>query len=280
MKSAKTLLALAILSISYSAQAFPLDFPNKQIDENAVKISELTKNLEAVQSNISKQLETLESLNNELGHIKNENLDALSSELAKVNSSTLELKKSLTTNDEGLKKLSGDLETRKDAIDDRLDTHGAKIKNMLSNKLNKDEFEGYSKDINDKLDKEIQDRKDHSGIFKKRLDKQAKAITNLNAQLEKTPQFQMATLNQRINQMDKKLERGLASSAALAGLVQPHGVNKINVTMALGMYRSSQALAAGVGYRANEHWTIRGGVATNTQNFQDFSANIGTGFEF
>ena len=68
-------------------------------------------------------------------------------------------------------------------------------------------------------------------------------------------------LNNRINQVNKRIDKGLASSAALTGLFQPYGVGKVNFTAGIGGYRSTQALAIGSGYRVNENTAIKAGVA-------------------
>ena len=68
-------------------------------------------------------------------------------------------------------------------------------------------------------------------------------------------------LNNRINQVNKRIDKGLASSAALTGLFQPYGVGKVNFTAGIGGYRSTQALAIGSGYRVNENTAIKAGMA-------------------
>lgn len=90
----------------------------------------------------------------------------------------------------------------------------------------------------------------------------------------------LAAQNSRLNKMDKKLERGLAANAALAGLMQPYNVKKFNITVGLGGYRSATAIAAGAGYRFSNNAAVRAGIATNTANFDDLSYNVSTAFEF
>ena len=90
----------------------------------------------------------------------------------------------------------------------------------------------------------------------------------------------LAAQNSRLNKMDKKLERGLAANAALAGLMQPYNVKKFNITVGLGGYRSATAIAAGAGYRFSNNAAVKAGIATNTANFDDLSYNVSTAFEF
>ncbi|AJI81101.1 adhesin YadA [Yersinia enterocolitica subsp. enterocolitica WA-314] len=68
-------------------------------------------------------------------------------------------------------------------------------------------------------------------------------------------------LDNRLDKLDTRVDKGLASSAALNSLFQPYGVGKVNFTAGVGGYRSSQALAIGSGYRVNESVALKAGVA-------------------
>ncbi|CND23626.1 trimeric autotransporter adhesin YadA [Yersinia enterocolitica] len=68
-------------------------------------------------------------------------------------------------------------------------------------------------------------------------------------------------LDNRLDKLDTRVDKGLASSAALNSLFQPYGVGKVNFTAGVGGYRSSQALAIGSGYRVNENVALKAGVA-------------------
>ena len=107
-----------------------------------------------------------------------------------------------------------------------------------------------------------------------------KANSDAIRDLKKLHASGMQNINSRINRMDKKLERGLAANAALAGLMQPYNVGKFNITVGLGGYRSATAIAAGAGYRFSNSAAIKAGIATNTANFDDLSYNMSTAFEF
>ena len=107
-----------------------------------------------------------------------------------------------------------------------------------------------------------------------------KANSDAIGNLKKIHASGMLNINNRINKMDKKLERGLASNAALAGLMQPYNVGKFNITVGLGGYRSATAIAAGAGYRFSNSAAVKAGIATNTANFDDLSYNVSTAFEF
>lgn len=219
-----------------------------------------------------------------------------------------------------------------DKLDDRSETNKLDIKNLKKNKVNKDDYELDKKNFDEKLDKEIADRKEHSKIFDKRTkdnqnnieaNKQAIAQTNEKVgaidnrvtsaegtiveygktleshtnklgtisttvdrhtvEIDELKELQysgMQNINNRIDKMDKKLERGLASNAALAGLMQPYNIKKFNVTVGMGGYRGTTAIAAGAGYRFSDSVAVRAGLATDTQDFSDLTYNMSASFEF
>lgn len=103
-------------------------------------------------------------------------------------------------------------------------------------------------------------------------------IQVLNQQVS-THSKQIERLNQRIEDLSKETQDGLAAQAALTGLFQPYNVGKLNVSAALGGYKSRTALAVGVGYRVNERVAIKAGLASNTRS-GDLAYNIGVNVEF
>ena len=89
-----------------------------------------------------------------------------------------------------------------------------------------------------------------------------------------------AAVNTRIDKLDDKMKKGFASQAALNGLFQPYNVGKFNVSAAIGGYDSEQAMAIGTGYRFNENFAIKAGVASDLGGFDHVTYNIGANFEF
>lgn len=73
-------------------------------------------------------------------------------------------------------------------------------------------------------------------------------------------------LEKGLAKTNKKINRGLASSAALTGLFQPYGVGKVNFTASMGGYGSSNAIAIGSGYRVTENAAIKAGLAYSGEN--------------
>ena len=89
-----------------------------------------------------------------------------------------------------------------------------------------------------------------------------------------------AAVNSRIDKLDDKMKKGFASQAALNGLFQPYNVGKFNVSAAIGGYDSEQAMALGAGYRFNENFAIKAGIASDLSGFDHVTYNVGANFEF
>ena len=89
-----------------------------------------------------------------------------------------------------------------------------------------------------------------------------------------------AAVNSRIDKLDDKMKKGFASQAAINGLFQPYNVGKFNVSAAIGGYDSEQAMALGAGYRFNENFAIKAGIASNLSGFDHVTYNVGANFEF
>lgn len=89
-----------------------------------------------------------------------------------------------------------------------------------------------------------------------------------------------AAMNSRIDDLDEEMKKGFASQAALAGLFQPYNVGKFNLSVALGGYESEQAMGLGTGYRFNENFAMKAGIATDVGGFDHLTYNIGANFEW
>lgn len=81
-------------------------------------------------------------------------------------------------------------------------------------------------------------------------------------------------LENQLSKTNKKIDRGLAASAALTGLFQPYGVGKINFTAGMGGSGSSQAIAVGSGYRINENAAVKAGLAYSGGNNVMYNASF------
>ena len=86
--------------------------------------------------------------------------------------------------------------------------------------------------------------------------------------------------DRRFNQLDKKIDRGLASAAAMSMLFQPYGVGKLNVTAGIGGYGSETAIAIGSGYRFDENKAIKAGVSSSTSSSSKLTYGASVNFEW
>ena len=89
-----------------------------------------------------------------------------------------------------------------------------------------------------------------------------------------------AAINSRIDNLDEEMKKGFASQAALNGLFQPYNVGKFNLSVAIGGYESEQAMALGTGYRFNENFAMKAGIASDLGGFDSVTYNIGANFEW
>ena len=87
-------------------------------------------------------------------------------------------------------------------------------------------------------------------------------------------------LNDRVDDLDNKVNKGFATNAALSGLFQPYGVGKMNLTAGVGGYKDESAVAVGVGYRFNDSVAVKGGVATSASNGSSTMYNASVNFEW
>ena len=87
-------------------------------------------------------------------------------------------------------------------------------------------------------------------------------------------------LDKNVANLRKETRQGLAAQAALSGLFQPYSVGKFNVTAALGGFKSDTAVAVGAGYRFNENFAAKAGLAVGTSSGGSASYNVGVNYEW
>ena len=87
-------------------------------------------------------------------------------------------------------------------------------------------------------------------------------------------------LDKNVANLRKETHQGLAAQAALSGLFQPYSVGKFNVTAALGGFKSDTAVAVGAGYRFNENFAAKAGLAVGTSSGGSASYNVGVNYEW
>uniref|UniRef100_A0A3B0MKH5 Adhesin YadA n=1 Tax=Arsenophonus endosymbiont of Trialeurodes vaporariorum TaxID=235567 RepID=A0A3B0MKH5_9GAMM len=101
-----------------------------------------------------------------------------------------------------------------------------------------------------------------------------KNIANHAKDISQKNNSRISSLENELSKTNTKIERGLATSAALNGLFQPYGVGKMNMTAAIGGYGSSQALAVGTGYRVDENVAFKAGIAYSGENDVMYNASF------
>ena len=87
-------------------------------------------------------------------------------------------------------------------------------------------------------------------------------------------------MDKNVANLRKETRQGLAAQAALSGLFQPYSVGKFNVTAALGGFKSDTAVAVGAGYRFNENFAAKAGLAVGTSSGGSASYNVGLNYEW
>ena len=106
---------------------------------------------------------------------------------------------------------------------------------------------------------------------------QQQSVTSLKAKIDQNS-ARIDQLDNRVSDLDKEVKNGLAAQAALNGLFQPYNVGKVNMSAAVGGYKSKTALAVGTGYRFNENVAAKAGVAFST-NGGGATYNAGVNFD-
>nr|WP_127376800.1 YadA-like family protein [Morganella morganii] len=87
-------------------------------------------------------------------------------------------------------------------------------------------------------------------------------------------------LELRYDELNDKMQRGFAMSAATSNLFQPYNVGKFNLSAAVGGYNSENAVAVGSGYRFNENVAVKASLATSASNGGDVMYGAGMNLEW
>ena len=196
-------------------------------------------------------------------------------------------------NTEAIKANANDIATNKTNIQtnaNNIATNKTNIKantddiHKLQNKLVENEFHDLAQDQNIGVNKNnIEKNKANIAANTAAIDKNKTNIeANKNAIAANYAEMKnnFAAVNSRIDKLDDKMKKGFAAQAALNGLFQPYSVGKFNVTAAIGGYDSEQAMALGTGYRFNENFALKAGIASDLSGFDHVTYNIGANFEF
>lgn len=176
-----------------------------------------------------------------------------------------------------LKMLNDEINESKQKIDDNLEN----TKKMLDKKSDIEEVKKNSQEIakNKKL---ITDNRKLIDVNKSELDIHSNSIVENNNRIlinTKAIETMNKQLSTRLDNLNKSLKSGLATQSALNGLFQPYNIGKMNVSAALGGYKSHNALAVGAGFRFNKNVAAKAGISSSFDG-SALSYNMGVNYEF
>lgn len=132
-------------------------------------------------------------------------------------------------------------------------------------------------------DNSIHTNEQNIGVNKHNIEKNQQAIEQNKVQIAnnyREMKNNFAAVNSRIDNIDEEMKKVFASQAALNGLFQPYNVGKFNLSVAIGGYESEQAMALSTGYRFNENFAMKAGIASDVGGFDHITYNIGANFEW
>ena len=233
--------------------------------------STLQGNIDTNKANIAANKANIDKVN-EKADLANRANDVQNKQIAGLQSANLAQDKLIATNKTDIATNKADIATNKADIASNKTNIKANTDDIhkLQNKLVENEFHDHAQDQN-------------IGVNKNNIEKnKANIEANKNAIAANYAEMKnnFAAVNSRIDKLDDKMKKGFAAQAALNGLFQPYSVGKFNVTAAIGGYDSEQAMALGTGYRFNENFALKAGIASDLSGFDHVTYNIGANFEF
>ncbi|MBP6861710.1 MAG: YadA-like family protein [Neisseriaceae bacterium] len=116
------------------------------------------------------------------------------------------------------------------------------------------------------------------GNINTRVTSQQSILNNHEDRITELEKNSSSLMNSKIDDLDKKFSKAMASNAALSGLFQPYNVGRVNITAGIGGYKSHQAAALGVGYRINDSFAAKVGVAVSGSNNTTYNASVNYDF--
>ena len=252
----KSIIAVAVLgAATFSAQAafnLPYEHSQQQNNQWTAASQKVDKNFEAVKNEFDKINNALNSTPNQYDAQRwDDGITANKDQIAANKGQIAANKGQIAAN-------KGQIAANKDQIKNNTnDIHGLQqqaVENALHDK-NQDQ---------------------NIGVNANNIEKNQQAIAANYKEMKNN----FAAVNSRIDDLDEEMKKGFASQAALAGLFQPYNVGKFNLSVALGGYESEQAMALGTGYRFNENFAMKAGIATDVGGFDHLTYNIGANFEW
>lgn len=183
-------------------------------------------------------------------------------------------------NDERITKLEEQMQKANTTFTDFVATAQeamSKIADQFSNTYTKNEVEEKLTLIKDNTTASLNTLNEHF-YQKQEITDHFYNKEEIDRKINNQTSFSVDAVDTRITRLQKEITRGLAKQAALAGLFQPYNVGKINITAAVGGYKSTNALALGAGYRFNNKVAAKAALAFS--DGKSSSYNISVNYEF
>ena len=273
----KSIIAVAVLgAATFSAQAafnLPYEHSQQQNNQWTAASQKVDKNFEAVKNEFDKINNALNSTPNQYDAQRwDDGITANRDQIAANKGQIAVNKDQIAANKDQIKNNTNDI-------------HGLQqqaVENALHDK-NQDQNIGVNANNIEKNQQAIAANKDQIAANKDQIKNNTNNIEKNQQAIAanyKEMKNNFAAVNSRIDDLDEEMKKGFASQAALAGLFQPYNVGKFNLSVALGGYESEQAMALGTGYRFNENFAMKAGIATDVGGFDHLTYNIGANFEW
>ena len=287
----KSIIAVAVFgAATFSAQAafnLPYEHSQQQNNQWTAASQKVDKNFEAVKNEFDKINNALNSTPNQYDAQRwDDGITANKDQIAAN-------KGQIAANKDQIKNNTNDIhDLQQKAVENALHDKnqdqniGVNANNIEKNQqaiaANKDQIKNNTNDIHGLQQQAVENalhdknQDQNIGVNANNIEKNQQAIAANYKEMKNN----FAAVNSRIDDLDEEMKKGFASQAALAGLFQPYNVGKFNLSVALGGYESEQAMALGTGYRFNENFAMKAGIATDVGGFDHLTYNIGANFEW
>ena len=280
----KSIIAVAVLgAATFSAQAafnLPYEHSQQQNNQWTAASQKVDKNFEAVKNEFDKINNALNSTPNQYDAQRwDDGITANKDQIA-ANKGQIAANKGQIAANKG--QIAANKDQIKNNTNDIHDLQQKAVENALHDK-NQDQNIGVNANNIEKNQQAIAANKDQIAANKDQIKNNTNNIEKNQQAIAanyKEMKNNFAAVNSRIDDLDEEMKKGFASQAALAGLFQPYNVGKFNLSVALGGYESEQAMALGTGYRFNENFAMKAGIATDVGGFDHLTYNIGANFEW
>ena len=301
----KSIIAVAVLgAATFSAQAafnLPYEHSQQQNNQWTAASQKVDKNFEAVKNEFDKINNALNSTPNQYDAQRwDDGITANRDQIAANKGQIAVNKDQIAVNKDQIKNNTNDIHgLQQQAVENALHDKnqdqniGVNANNIEKNQqaiaankdqiaANKDQIKNNTNDIHGLQQQAVENalhdknQDQNIGVNANNIEKNQQAIAANYKEMKNN----FAAVNSRIDDLDEEMKKGFASQAALAGLFQPYNVGKFNLSVALGGYESEQAMALGTGYRFNENFAMKAGIATDVGGFDHLTYNIGANFEW